>query len=63
MRKKDKEITDRKTLDSIIRNAKICHLACCLNDQPYVIPISFGYDGKTIYFHTALIGKKNEVFF
>ena len=62
MRKKDQEITDRKTLDSIIHNAQICHLACCLDDQPYVIPISFGYDGKTIYFHTAQAGKKNEIF-
>ena len=62
MRKKDKEISDRKTMDSIIHNAEICHLACCLDNQPYVIPISFGYDGKTIYFHTARIGKKNEIF-
>ncbi|MCD6425806.1 MAG: pyridoxamine 5'-phosphate oxidase family protein [Anaerolineales bacterium] len=62
MRIKNKEINDRKTLDSIIHNAEICHLACCLNDQPYVIPISFGYDGKTIYFHTARAGKKNEIF-
>ena len=62
MRKKDKEINDRKILDSIIHNAEICHLACCLNDQPYVIPISFGYDGKTIYFHTARAGKKNKIF-
>ena len=62
MRKKDKEITDRNTLDSIIHKAKICHLACCLDDQPYVIPISFGYDGKTIYFHTARAGKKIEIF-
>jgi len=62
MRKKDKEITDRKTLDSIIYNAEICHLAGCLDDQPYVIPISFGYDGKTIYIHTARSGKKNDIF-
>lgn len=62
MRKKDKEIADRLTLDSIIHNAEICHLACCLDNQPYVIPISFGYDGNTIYFHTARAGKKNEIF-
>ena len=62
MRIKNKEINDRKTLDSIIHNAEICHLSCCLDDKPYVIPISFGYDGKTIYFHTARTGKKNEIF-
>ena len=62
MRKKDKEIIEREFLDSIIHNSEICHLACCLDDKPYVIPISFGYDGKTIYFHTARDGKKNEIF-
>jgi hypothetical protein len=29
-------------------------------DQPYVIPVSFGYDGKAIYFHTAMEGMKIE---
>lgn len=62
MRRKDREINDRKTLDSIIHKTEICHLACCLDNKPYVIPISFGYDGKTIYFHTARAGKKNEIF-
>ena len=62
MRKKGKAITEREQIDSIIHQSQICHLACCLEDQPYVIPISFGYDGNTIYFHTARAGKKNEIF-
>lgn len=62
MRKKDKAIIDRIAIDRIIHEALICHLACSQNDQPYVIPISFGYDGDTVYFHTARTGKKNEIF-
>jgi len=62
MRRKEKEITDRNALDAIIDNAEICHLSCCLNDRPYVIPISFGYDGERIYFHTARSGKKIDIF-
>ena len=62
MRKKDKSITEREIIDRIIHESLICHLACCLDDQPYVIPISFGYDGKIVYFHTARAGKKNEIF-
>jgi nitroimidazol reductase NimA-like FMN-containing flavoprotein (pyridoxamine 5'-phosphate oxidase superfamily) len=58
MRIKEKEITDRKELDQIIRNSLICHLSCSLNDQPYVVPLSFGYDGNAVYFHTAKNGKK-----
>ncbi len=62
MRKKDKSIAERETIDSIIHKSQICHLACSLNDQPYVIPIAFGYDGQIVYFHTARAGKKNEIF-
>jgi len=62
MRKQKKSISERGIIDEIIHNSQICHLACCLVDQPYVIPISFGYDGKTVYFHTARAGKKNEIF-
>ncbi len=58
MRRKEKEITDRNELHQIIRDSLICHLACCLDDQPYLVPLSFGYDGHTVYFHTAKDGKK-----
>lgn len=62
MRRKEKSISEREIIDKIIHQSQICHLACCLKDQPYVIPISFGYDGTTVYFHTAPTGKKNEIF-
>jgi len=58
MRRKEKEITNRNELDQIIRNSLICHLSCCLDNQPYLVPLSFGYDGHTVYFHTAKEGKK-----
>jgi len=61
MRRKEKEITKRDELDQIIHNSLICHLSCSLNDQPYVVPLSFGYDGNAIYFHTAQEGKKNDI--
>jgi len=61
MRRKEKEITKRDELDQIIHNSLICHLSCSLNDQPYVVPLSFGYDGNAVYFHTAREGKKNDI--
>lgn len=48
-------------MDQIIHNSLICHLSCSLNDQPYVVPLSFGYDGNAVYFHTAQEGKKNSI--
>ena len=61
MRRKEKEITSRGEMDQIIHNSLICHLSCSLNNQPYVVPLSFGYDGNAVYFHTAQEGKKNAI--
>ena len=58
MRRTDREITDRGTIDQIITAAGVCRLGLSNRDQPYIVPVSFGYDGKAIYFHTALEGMK-----
>lgn len=58
MRRSDKEITERSEMDAIIRGAQVCRLAFAKNDEPYLVPISFGYDGSALYFHTALVGRK-----
>lgn len=60
MRKKDKEIIDRIEIDQIIHNSMICHMACSRDNKPYLVPMSFGYDGQSVYFHTALSGLKIE---
>ena len=61
MRGKDKEITDRKMIDSIIKESKVCRLALSEDDRPYIVPLSFGYDGTALYFHGALEGKKIDI--
>ena len=62
MRRTDREIPDRETIDQIIAAAGVCRLGLSNRDQPYIVPVSFGYDGKTIYFHTALDGMKIDYF-
>jgi nitroimidazol reductase NimA-like FMN-containing flavoprotein (pyridoxamine 5'-phosphate oxidase superfamily) len=61
MRRKEQEITDRKVIDEIIDKALVCRLALSDDDQPYVVPMCFGYDGKNLYFHSAGEGKKMEI--
>jgi nitroimidazol reductase NimA-like FMN-containing flavoprotein (pyridoxamine 5'-phosphate oxidase superfamily) len=61
MRRKDREISDRNTLNEIIRQCKVCRIALCENGQPYVLPLNFGFDGKHLYFHSANDGKKIEI--
>jgi nitroimidazol reductase NimA-like FMN-containing flavoprotein (pyridoxamine 5'-phosphate oxidase superfamily) len=60
MRRRDKEITNRREIDEIIRSAQVCRIAMASGNEPYVVPVSFGYDGKAIFFHTAKSGRKIE---
>ncbi len=61
MRRKDREINDRTVIDEIIRGCQVCHLGMSVDDQPYVVPLSFGYDGDAVYFHSALLGRKLDI--
>jgi len=60
MRRKDKQIGDREQIDAIIRSAQVCRLAMIDGTEPYLVPLSFGYDGRAIYFHSATEGRKVE---
>jgi nitroimidazol reductase NimA-like FMN-containing flavoprotein (pyridoxamine 5'-phosphate oxidase superfamily) len=54
-------IRDVKVIEAIIRKAQICHLAFSDGTIPYVIPMHFGYDNGTLYFHSGQNGKKMEI--
>jgi hypothetical protein len=60
MRRKDREITERGLIDQTIRKSAVCRLGLAKDNIPYVVPVSFGYDGEAIYFHSAQEGKKIE---
>ena len=62
MRRRDKEITSRREIDAIIRSALVCRIALADGTEPYVVPVSFGYDGEAIFIHTAKSGRKIEFF-
>jgi nitroimidazol reductase NimA-like FMN-containing flavoprotein (pyridoxamine 5'-phosphate oxidase superfamily) len=58
MRRRDREISTREEIDAVIHQATVCHLAFAAGDEPYLVPISFGYDGEALYIHTAKTGMK-----
>jgi nitroimidazol reductase NimA-like FMN-containing flavoprotein (pyridoxamine 5'-phosphate oxidase superfamily) len=58
MRRKEKEIVLRSDIDSAIDACQVCHLGFAVDAEPYIVPLSFGYDGRFIYFHSAKTGKK-----
>ena len=61
MRRTDKEITDRKQINSILDEAVVLHLALVDGEWPYLVPVNFGYRDKAIYIHCAREGKKLDL--
>ena len=58
MRRKEREIKDIKEIEGIINTSSVCRLGLAENNNPYVVPLCFGYRDKTLYFHSAPEGKK-----
>lgn len=61
MRKKEKEITDKAAIESIILNSWVCRLALSEDNHPYIVPLCFGYEDNALYFHSAPEGKKLDI--
>lgn len=65
MRRRECEITDMNEILAIIDKSKIIHLGLCDQDQPYVLPMNYGYiyeNGTlTFYLHGAKEGYKYEL--
>jgi len=61
LRRKDKEITDSREIEEIIKKATVCRLGLVDGDEAYIVPVNFGYEKNAIYFHSALEGRKIEL--
>jgi nitroimidazol reductase NimA-like FMN-containing flavoprotein (pyridoxamine 5'-phosphate oxidase superfamily) len=61
MRKKEKEVRDKNTIESVMKRATICRIGLSENDVPYVVPLNFGYKDNCLYFHSAKEGKKIDM--
>lgn len=58
MRRADKKISSRAEIDAIVHDCEVCRLGFAVANEPYVVPVSFGYDGLNLFFHTAKTGRK-----
>jgi nitroimidazol reductase NimA-like FMN-containing flavoprotein (pyridoxamine 5'-phosphate oxidase superfamily) len=65
MRRSDREITDIEEKLGIIRRCKVLRLGLAEQNQPYIVPMNFGFDYKdgllTLYLHGAKEGKKVDI--
>lgn len=58
MRRSAKEIFQNSDIENIIKKSLVCRLGLCKENIPYIVPVSFGFDGANIYIHTAPEGRK-----
>jgi uncharacterized protein len=58
--RKDREITNPDVLKEILKSTKYVTISLCMDNEPYLVSLSHGYDEKKncIYFHCASQGKK-----
>ena len=65
MRRKEREIVDITEKLALIGNCTVCRLGLCRDEQPYIVPLNYGYafenDILTLYFHGAREGKKIDM--
>ena len=65
MTKRERQITDPSQILNILDTAKVLHLGLAVDNEPYVVPMNYGYtmeDGHMIvYLHSALKGKKLDM--
>jgi len=65
MTKRELQVTDLNEIREILDTAKVLHLGLAVDNEPYVVPLNYGYtmeDGKlTLYLHGANQGKKLDM--
>ncbi len=65
MTRRERQVTDINEIIKILDESKVVHLGMVDGDEPYVVPMNYGYimeDGKlTIYLHGAKRGRKLDL--
>ena len=61
MRRKEKEITSLEEIEEIVKKSKVCRIGLVDGDEPYILPVCFGYEGNALYFHSAPEGRKIDL--
>ena len=65
MTKRELQVTDLNEIKAILDTAKVLRLGLAVDNEPYVVPMNYGYvmeDGKlTLYLHSAQQGKKLDM--
>lgn len=61
MRRKEKEITEQSEIEAVIHKSIVCRVGLSDDNIPYIVPLCFGYQDRTIYVHGSLTGRKINI--
>ena len=65
MTRRERQVTDMNEIIRILDTAKVLHLGLVDGDEPYVVPMNYGYimenEKLTIYLHGAPRGRKIDL--
>ena len=65
MTKRERQVTDQQQVLEILDKGKVLHLGLAVDNEPYVVPMNYGYameDGRLVlYLHSAVQGKKLDM--
>ncbi len=53
-------VMSNEEVEATLRRHRVGRIGCSANDRPYVVPITYAYDGTYVYGYSAL-GRKIEV--
>ena len=63
--KREQQITDQTQIQKLLDAGKVLHLGLSVDNEPYVIPMNYGYtmenEKLVLYLHSALRGKKLDM--
>ncbi len=62
VRRFERQITTESEIRAILSRERVVRVAFAVRDEPYIVPLSYGYDPTlhTIFLHTAAAGRKIE---
>jgi hypothetical protein len=61
MQRKDKEMSNWATIKAFLDKECILHLAMIDGNEPYMVTLNYGIEGKKLFFHSSQKGRKMDI--
>ncbi len=61
MRRNEKQLTDMKQIEAVLKSVRVCRIAMVDKDFPYIVPMNFGYKDRALFLHSASEGRKIDL--